>query len=84
MQRAFNLGAGRAHSVFEVIACVERIVGKQVPLVGTARRSGDPPSLFADPASAQRYLGFQPRYSQLETIVETAWRSRRIAQKTPR
>jgi len=84
MPRAFNLGAGRAHSVLEVIACVERVVGKQVPLVRTTRRPGDPPSLFADPASAQRYLGFQPRYSQLETIVETAWRSRRVAQKTPR
>jgi UDP-arabinose 4-epimerase len=78
MPRAFNLGAGRAHSVLDVVACVERIVGKQVPLVHAARRPGDPPSLFADPASAKRHLGFRPEYSRLETIVETAWRSRRI------
>lgn len=84
MPREFNLGAGRAHSVLEVVACVERIVGKQVPLVRTARRPGDPPSLFADPASAKRHLGFEPKFSQLETAVETAWRSRRVGQKTPR
>jgi UDP-arabinose 4-epimerase len=77
MPRAFNLGSGRAHSVLEVVACVERVIGKEVPLVHAARRLGDPPSLFADPASAKRHLGFEPKYSRLETIVETAWRSRR-------
>jgi UDP-arabinose 4-epimerase len=84
MAREFNLGAGQAHSVLEVVSCVERIVGKPVPLVHAARRPGDPPSLFADPASAQRHLGFQPKHSRLETIVETAWRSRRVGQRPPR
>lgn len=78
MPRAFNLGAGQAHSVLDVVGCVERIVGKHVPLVHAARRPGDPPSLFADAVSAKRHLGFRPKYSQLETIVETAWRSRRV------
>lgn len=81
MPRAFNLGAGQAHSVLEVVSCVERIVGKRVPLVHAARRPGDPPSLFADPASAKRHLGFEPKYSRLETIVETAWQSRRVEHK---
>jgi UDP-glucose 4-epimerase len=40
------------------------------------QRPGDPPTLIADPTLAQRLIGFEPRYSDLETIIKTAWRSR--------
>jgi hypothetical protein len=33
-------------------------------------------SLLADPSLARRLIRFEPRYSDLETIIETAWRSR--------
>jgi len=72
-----NLGTGKSHSVRQVIDAIERVVGKPVPTIWAARRAGDPPSLFADVTTAQRLLGFKPQYSELETIVETAWRSRR-------
>ena len=39
-----------------------------------ARRPGDPPELVADSSRAQQLLGWQPRYTQIEEIVETAWR----------
>src|SRR5581483_9678248 len=61
---AVNLGTGRGHSVREVIAAVERV----------ARRAGDPACLVADAARARGLLGWEPRCSGLETIVDTAWR----------
>lgn len=72
-----NLGSGRAYSILQVISTVEKIVGRPVPIVWGPRRPGDPPALFSDPAFVQRVLGFRPQHSELENIVETAWRSRR-------
>jgi UDP-arabinose 4-epimerase len=72
-----NLGTGRAYSVLEVISAIERVAGKKVPAVLAARRPGDPPALVSDPSLAQRQLGFTPQYSDLDTIIETTWRSRR-------
>jgi UDP-arabinose 4-epimerase len=71
-----NLGSGRARSVRSVIAAVERITGRKVPTVVAPRRPGDPPVLVADISAARRIIGFEPRLSDLDTIVETAWRAR--------
>jgi len=75
---ALNLGTGSGHSVREVIAAVERIAGRPVPRREVARRPGDPPELVADPALAQSRLGWQPRHSDLDTIIATAlaWETR--------
>jgi UDP-arabinose 4-epimerase len=71
-----NLGSGRPYSVLQVVSAVERVIGKTVPMIWGPRRPGDPPILFSDPTLAQRILRFSPQYSDLETIIETAWRSR--------
>jgi UDP-arabinose 4-epimerase len=70
---AFNLGTGKGHSVRQVVATVERVSGHRVPVRETQRRAGDPPELVADPANAKKFLGWEPRYSSLESIVQTAW-----------
>ncbi len=71
-----NLGAGRATSVRKVISAVERVTGRRVPVIIAARRPGDPPILFADAARARSLIGFNPVYSDLDTIVATAWQAR--------
>jgi len=71
---AFNLGTGRGVSVLEVIRSVETIGGCSLPTASAPRRAGDPPILVAGPERAHRFLHWGPRYSMLETIVETAWR----------
>jgi UDP-glucose 4-epimerase len=71
---ALNLGTGRAHSVGEVVAAVERVTGRTVPLRHTARRAGDPPVLVADPSRAVAILGATPHFTDLDAIVESAWR----------
>jgi len=73
---ALNLGSGKAYSVRAVVDAVERVTRLQVPVLVTERRPGDPPILVADPTLARHTIGFAPRFSDLDTIVATAWRSR--------
>jgi len=68
---AYNLGTGRGHSVREVLASVERVVGQPVPCIEGPRRAGDPPALYAVAAKANRDLGWVPRYLQLDEIIRT-------------
>jgi UDP-arabinose 4-epimerase len=70
---ALNLGTGKGHSIREVIQCVETVTGRTVPYREAPRRAGDPPALVADASRAAALLGWQPRYSDLSTIVETGW-----------
>jgi UDP-glucose-4-epimerase GalE len=69
----FNLGTGVGRSNREVIDGVGRAIGRPVPFEEAPRRPGDPPTLVADPSRFMRELGWQPRYSDLDTIVRTAW-----------
>ena len=70
---AFNLGSGTGATVREVIRIAEGITGRRIPLTFAPRRPGDPAVLLADPARAIQLLGWQPRLSDLETMVSTAW-----------
>jgi UDP-arabinose 4-epimerase len=71
-----NLGTGRAYSVLEIVSAIERLTGRQVPVIHAARRPGDPAALVANVSLSERVLEFRPKYSNLETIIETTWRSR--------
>ena len=69
-----NLGTGRGHSVRQVVEACRRITGHPIPETIGSRRAGDPPELVADSTKAQRVLGWRPKYVDIESIVETAWR----------
>ncbi len=73
-QHFYNLGTGTPTSVLEVIHAVEKVSGLKVPANFAPRRAGDPPALYADAAKARRELGWTPKFSTIEPIVETAWR----------
>lgn len=68
-----NLGTGRGTSVREVIDACRRVTGQEIPEVIGPRRAGDPPELVADANAARQQLDWQPRYTQINQIVETAW-----------
>jgi len=70
----FNLGNGNGFSVREVIAAAEKATGKKIPVKESERRAGDPAVLVADSTRARKVLGWKPMYSDLETIVGTAWK----------
>jgi UDP-arabinose 4-epimerase len=70
-----NLGTGRAYSIREILSAIERVTAHSVPVIQAPRRPGDPATLVADASRAERLLEFNPKYSDLETIIETTWRS---------
>lgn len=69
----FNLGTGAGFSVLEIIAAVERVTGRKLPVRIAPRRTGDPARLVADPTRAKRELDFVTLYSDIDSIVRTAW-----------
>ncbi|NSX34561.1 UDP-glucose 4-epimerase GalE [Brevundimonas vesicularis] len=70
---ACNLGAGRGHSVRQVLEAIKAHSGLRLPDAAGARRAGDPPHLVSDITLARRALGFAPRQSDLASIVASAW-----------
>ena len=70
---AYNLGSGHPTSVRDVVSRVEKIVGRKVPVTIAPRRPGDPAVLYAAAHKAHGELHWKPRYSDLDTIVTTAW-----------
>jgi len=72
----FNLGGETGYSVREVIAAVERTLGRSVPWEPAARRPGDPAVLVASATLARQQLRWAPLQGTLDAIVESAWRWR--------
>lgn len=69
----YNLGNGSGFSVFEVIEKVKAVTGKAFTVEVAERRAGDPAVLIASAEKAREKLGWTPKYSSLENIIETAW-----------
>jgi len=69
-----NLGSGTGTTVREVIASVARVTEREVPHTDGPRRPGDPSSLVASAAGAEKILGWRPQRGSIDTIVEDAWR----------
>ena len=68
-----NLGTGHGYSVREVLSAIAAEAGREVPCQIKGRRPGDPSILVADPSLAKQVLKFRPAFSDLRTIVATAW-----------
>ncbi len=69
-----NLGNGEGFSVREIVDAVGRVVGTKPPVEVAPRRAGDPAILVASSDRARRRLGWEPKWSSVESILETAWR----------
>ncbi|WP_372695809.1 UDP-glucose 4-epimerase GalE [Immundisolibacter sp.] len=67
-----NCGYGHGYSVREVLAAVERVLGRPLAVRDAPRRAGDPATLVADSARIRQVLGWQPRHDDLDLIVRTA------------
>ena len=71
-----NLGTGQGYSVLEVVQAFEQASGQAVPYRFAPRRAGDIAQCYADPALAQRLLGWQARLT-LADMCQDAWRWQR-------
>jgi UDP-glucose 4-epimerase len=71
--RAYNLGSSKGYSVLEVVQEVFKVSGFNVPIKYSQRRPGDPAVLVAGSTLARSELGWNPKFSNLDIIVESAW-----------
>ncbi len=69
-----NCGYGHGYSVRQVIDSVTRVSGRRLNVIERPRRAGDLPMLIARSARLQHVLAWQPRYDNLDFIVQTAFR----------
>jgi len=69
----FNLGSGEGFSVKEIVDVARKVTGHPIPVEITARRAGDPAVLVASSDKAKSILGWQPDYTDIETIIKDAW-----------
>jgi UDP-glucose 4-epimerase len=68
-----NLGAGRGHSVMEVVRAFETACGRGITKSIGPRRPGDVASYYADPARAEKLLQWRAT-RDLGAICADAWR----------
>ncbi|MCK5877494.1 MAG: UDP-glucose 4-epimerase, partial [Candidatus Marithrix sp.] len=71
---AYNLGNGTGFSVKQVIEIAKKITGKNILVKMVERRIGDPARLVADSKQAQAALNWQPKHTDLATIIAHAWK----------
>ena len=68
-----NLGSGDGFSVREIVTIARNITGHDIPVIERPRRPGDPAVLIASSDKIRRLLGWDPQYSDIESIVASAW-----------
>ena len=66
-----NLGTGKGNTVLEMIDAASKVTGKEIPYNIASRRAGDPEILIVSSQHAKKLLGWEARYSDLETIFRT-------------
>lgn len=69
----YNLGTGRGYSVLEAITAFSKACGKKIPCRITARRPGDVPACYADPAKANRELHWKALRG-IDEMCADVWR----------
>lgn len=70
-----NLGTEKGTTVKEIIDAARKITGKPIPAEEAPRRPGDPASLYAKYDLAKELLGWEPKYSDVDTLVSTTWKA---------
>lgn len=70
----YNLGNGEGFSVKQVIDVARKVTKHPIPAEVSLRRAGDPAKLVASSEKAMEELNWKPKYSSLDSIIETAWK----------
>lgn len=70
----YNVATGDGTTNKEVVGAVKKATGVDFAVKEASRRAGDPHSLVADPTKFKKEFGWQPKYSDISTIVSSAWK----------
>jgi len=78
----FNLGSEKGFSILQIINICQKITGRKILIKKGKRREGDPPVLIADSTKAKEVLGWKKEFSDIDTVLSTAWDwHKRLAEK---
>lgn len=69
----YNLGTGNGYSVLDMVKAFSKVSGKEIPYEVKKRRPGDIATCYADPALAEKELGWKAERG-LDEMCEDAWR----------
>ncbi|MBQ1373192.1 UDP-glucose 4-epimerase GalE [Candidatus Saccharibacteria bacterium] len=67
----YNLGTGKATSVFEMVAAFEKASGEKLAYKVVGRRAGDLPKIFANPKKAKEELGWETELTIEDAMNDT-------------
>ena len=68
-----NLGTGNGITVTEMLESTRRITGKEIKADYVERRPGDPAQLTAKSDLAKKVLGWEAKYSDVDTLIGSTW-----------
>ncbi|MGA9048018.1 MAG: UDP-glucose 4-epimerase GalE [Dehalococcoidia bacterium] len=74
VNKAYNLGTRNGFSVLQIVKAARDVTGRQIPVRTLARRAGDPPILVASYELAKTELNWEPEYTEVGPIIESAWK----------
>jgi len=69
----YNCGTGKGYSNNQVIEMIKNVSGNNLKIKIESRRPGDANELVADSSKLQNEFNWKPQYSDLKTIIQSAW-----------
>lgn len=69
----YNLGTGNGYSVLDVVHAFEKACGREIKYQIKPRRPGDIDACYADPAKAEKELGWKAEFD-INRMCEDSWR----------
>jgi len=70
-----NLGTGNGITVTEMLESTRKITGKEIKAEYVERRAGDPAQLTATSKLAKDTLGWEPKYSDVDTLIGSTYKA---------
>ena len=70
----YNVGFGAGYSVLEVVEMARQVTLERIPTEAEGRKKGEPAAIISSPDRIMSDLGWQPRHSELDVIIDSVWR----------
>ena len=77
LKNIYNVGTGKGYSNLDIVTMIKNLTGKNIKIEIKPRRMGDAAILVADTTAITHDLEFRPKYSDLQTILKSAWKWQR-------
>lgn len=70
----FNIGSSVGFSTLDIIQTIEEHTQKNMPIKYGQRKASDSHSLIASSKKIEALLGWKPKYTDLDSMIDSAWK----------